>query len=72
MATILWKDGKPGRFEASAVKSAIGQGWSPDEPGVEPPSNEGGPFHIGNLEIPPDATPLQAQEIVLGKMNIRV
>tara|TARA_R110000803_G_scaffold166755_2_gene230020 strand:- start:3368 stop:3598 length:231 start_codon:yes stop_codon:yes gene_type:complete len=74
---VVFRDGETKRIQPGSMKAFVDAGWSLDNPNpkirkVKKAPKGQYPTHIGHLDIPADATPLQAQEIVLGKMHIRV
>jgi len=77
MAIVIFREGESKRIDNKSLSAFLRQGWTTKDPNpkIRPnktPRSMDFPTHIGHLDIPPDATPLEAQEIVLGKMNIRV
>ena len=78
MAIVIYREGESKRIEGESLPSWLKQGWTTKNPNpkIRKTKKTSGrtfvPEHIGHLDIPSDATPLEAQEIVLGKMNIRV
>jgi len=70
---IIYRGDETKRIEPEVLQDYAAQGWTTRKPGTEPPRHDGGPVHVGDMHgLPGDATPLEAQAFVLGKMHIQV